>query len=76
MIKTIKTRILNRYDTESNWNNNQVIPLKGEIIIYETNELTKIKIGDGTSYASQLDFINEAISNEDIDEICSAEVTD
>lgn len=76
MIKTFKTRVLNRYDTESNWNNSQAIPLKGEIIIYETDEFPKIKIGDGASYASQLDFINEAISNEAIDEICSTEVTE
>ena len=74
MIKTFKTRVLNRYDTESNWNNSQAIPLKGEIIIYKTNEFPKIKIGDGTSSASQLDFINDAISDEAIDEICSTEV--
>lgn len=75
MVKTFKTRILNRYDTENNWNNVQEIPLKGEIIIYKTDESPKIKIGDGVSQASQLDFINDEISNETIDEICSTEVT-
>lgn len=76
MIKTFKTRVLNRYDTESNWNSVQAIPLEGEIIIYKTDEFPKIKVGDGTSSASQLDFINDAISDEVIDEICSAEVTE
>lgn len=73
MIKTFKTRVLNRYDTESNWNS---VPLKGEIIIYKTDEFPKIKVGDETFSASQLDFIKNAISDEAIDEICSAEVTE
>ena len=58
--KTIKTRLINKHDTESNWlKAENFVPLKGEFIIYdndENNTYTRIKIGDGISKVNELPF--------------------
>ena len=48
--KTIKSRIINKHETEANWSQSSFIPKKGEIIIYDADKIThyeRIKIGDG-----------------------------
>ena len=53
----LKTRISNKIDTTTNWNNTiNFIPLKGELIIYsDTNQL---KIGDGVTKVQDLPFFD------------------
>lgn len=62
MPKSIKTRIQNKHDIEANWlQATGFIPLAGELIIYDvddTHDLPRIKIGDGETQVSQLDFLN------------------
>ena len=35
MVKTMNTRIQNKHDTELNWTRSTLIPLQGELIIYD-----------------------------------------
>ena len=58
----INSRIALRIDTEGEWNKvgNEMIPLKGELIIYSTDELysfQRFKVGDGQTELNKLPFI-------------------
>ena len=58
--KNIYSRIQLKHDTEANWiKAENFIPLIGEIIIYdidENNLKPRIKIGDGATNVSALEF--------------------
>lgn len=54
--KTFQSRIVQKHDTQANWEKaTNFIPLKGEIIVYD--DISKIKIGDGTTKINDLKFI-------------------
>lgn len=59
--KVLKTRIIQKYDTEANWKLvTNFTPLNREIIIYDEDEnysYKRIKIGNGTNNVNDLDFI-------------------
>ena len=58
--KTFQGRIVQKHDTEANWEKaTNFVPLKGEIIVYD--DLNKIKIGDGNTKINDLDFFASAI---------------
>lgn len=62
--KTFYTRIKQKRGTAEYWEEqNQFIPLEGEIIVYTANETEpqKIKIGDGEKTVAQLPFITSNI---------------
>ena len=60
--KTFQGRIVQKHDTEANWEKaTNFVPLKGEIIIYD--DLKKIKIGDGVTKVGNLAFINDNVSS-------------
>lgn len=77
MAKTIKTRVLLKTDFTENWNKaaNSFIPKEGEVCIYldriqleDGSYIPGIKVGDGTSYINELEFINDDyITNAQID---------
>ena len=55
----IKTKIIQRHATSSEWIDSTYVPLKGELIIYdvdETHELPRVKIGDGATPINDLPF--------------------
>lgn len=53
------TRIIQKHDTEAQWNlNPNLIPLKGELIVYEDGTKPKLKVGDGTTLVTNLPFIS------------------
>ena len=60
--KEFFTRIQHKHDTETNWlKATNFIPLVGEIIIYDPDELCtyqRIKIGDGKTVVSSLSFFD------------------
>lgn len=74
----LKGRITLKHDTETNWlKATGFSPLIGEIIIYDkdsTHDYQRIKIGDGTINVNNLPFINEVITNDEIDAICNATI--
>lgn len=61
--RNLKTRIQNKHDTEANWNKAVTfIPLKGEIIVYDTDSnfaYERFKIGDGATTVVNLPFYLE-----------------
>ena len=69
--KTIKTRIVNKHATESDWKKAiNFVPLLGELIIYDPDEMyfySRLKIGDGTSNVNDLPFSDGAGMSNTID---------
>lgn len=61
--KYIDSRIINKHDTEANWQtHSDFIPLVGEIIVYDrdsTHNYQRVKVGDGVTNVDALPFINE-----------------
>lgn len=59
--KTVKTRIVNKHDTEANWAKAvNFTPKDGEIIIYDADdnhECPRLKVGDGQTVVSSLPFV-------------------
>ena len=66
-------RTQQKYEDSSKWEEFGV-PLKGEMIIYGKDTLTgipRIKIGDANGTPlKNLPFINDRITDEELDEIC------
>ena len=64
--KNVKTRIVHKHDTETNWN--QAVnfkPKKGELIIYDpisSSDCPGIKIGDGETVVKDLPFLTSQFS--------------
>lgn len=58
------SRIINKHDTEANWNNNSsFVPAQGELIVYDIDNnynFQRIKMGDGITAVANLPFINIA----------------
>ena len=58
--KNIKSRIVHKHDTESNWSKaTTFIPKQGEIIIYDidsNHSYERFKIGDGITKVNNLPF--------------------
>lgn len=54
--KTIDARVKNKRDTNTNWETNNPVLLDGEIVIVDTNDGVRFKIGDGTSRYNQLPY--------------------
>ena len=68
---TVKTRIQLKNDTEENWNKTQgrFIPLKGEVIIYltdDTHPFSRLKVGDGITSVVDLPFVSHDFQTQDI----------
>lgn len=59
----INTRVINKHDTEANWNSHpSFIPDKSEIIVYDKDDnydYPRIKIGDGVTTVVALPFIDD-----------------
>ena len=61
MEKTFKSRIKHKLDTSANWTSKNPILLDGEIILVETDNGIRLKIGNGTSRYNSLPFFDEAL---------------
>ena len=63
--KTIKSRIVHKHDSETNWNKaTSFIPKQGELIIYDkdsTYSYERFKIGDGSTTVVNLPFTLDVI---------------
>ena len=68
MLATLKTRIISKHSTEAEWLVSEIIPFKGELIVYDPDELheaPRLKIGDGIHLAKDLPFQPTDITNSD-----------
>ena len=76
--KILNTRLVNKHDTEENWLKAvNFIPKQGEIIVYDIDanyNYERLKMGDGVTVVSSLPFINDIITNEQIDAICGSNI--
>lgn len=72
--KKMKTRIINKHAVEADWlKATNFVPMQGEIIVYDIDDnydYERMKIGDGVTLVSALPFVNDAITNDEIDAIC------
>lgn len=70
----LNTRIANKHDTETNWNNvPSFVPLQGEMIVYDVDDnynYERFKVGDGETTIAALPFLNVVLTEEEIDELC------
>ena len=80
--KTLKTRIINKHDTEAHWNlATGFIPKEGEIIIYDpdtTYDYSRVKVGDGETVVTALPFVDDTVKeqlNQYISQIHSVNLT-
>ena len=72
----INTRIQHKHDIESNWLISNLIPLKGELIIYDTDSnysTPRFKIGDGENKVSELPFASQSSIYEHTHQIAEIE---
>ena len=72
--KVLNTRIVNKHDTQENWDKAEnFIPKIGEIIVYDTDSnysYPRIKIGNASNNVKTLPFVFEPVTRNDIDLIC------
>lgn len=61
MSKNINARIALKRDTSANWTNYNPVLLDGELILVDTDNGLRAKIGDGTKTYTQLPFTDEAL---------------
>lgn len=68
MTENVNARIINKHDTENNWNKAvSLIPKLGELIIYDKDEnydYARIKIGDGVTSVILLPFALDSVRDE------------
>lgn len=61
MANSLKARVSNLHDVESNWNLcKDFIPMSGEIIVYDADDTVpyqRFKIGDGVTTVIELPFV-------------------
>jgi hypothetical protein len=60
-MSVVKTRILNRIDIETNWNNVNPVLSSGEIAFVQTDNGTFMKVGNGSNYSDTPFFSNVKI---------------
>jgi len=72
--KILNARIVHKHDIEANWQLAiNFTPMKGELIVYDVDEnysYERIKIGDGVTNVNDIPFCHDAITTDEIDEIC------
>ena len=71
-VRTLKTQIGLRRDTEANYElvKNTLKPLKGEICLVDTSEGLKIKVGDGVKTFANLPYCALGENSYDADAEC------
>jgi hypothetical protein len=74
-VKTMQTRIQQKTDIEANWNQSDLVPFAGELIVYAPDSehaASRLKIGDGVTIVKNLPFVN--VDAADLDNITAARV--
>lgn len=81
MMKTLNTRLQQRHDIPANWEKSKIIPLAGEIIVYDDRyidsnhnvvvvaPMIRYKIGDGVTPVNALPFADTAKLANEVQEI-------
>jgi hypothetical protein len=61
-MNVISTRIAQRYDVLSNWQQEDPVLLNGEIAVVSSGKYSKFKVGNGVSSFSQLPYSDSNLS--------------
>lgn len=56
----MQTRIKQRFDPLSSWNQNDIVLLRGELAVVDCGSQIRFKIGDGTKRFTQLPFVDQS----------------
>lgn len=56
----MQTRIKQRFDPLSSWNQNDIVLLRGELAVVDCGSQIRFKIGDGTKSFTQLPFVDQS----------------
>ena len=68
--RELNIRVKIKKDTTANWNRNRVLPYDGEFIIYaDSDQPLRLKIGDGSNTPSNLDFLFDNITENEINNL-------
>ena len=62
--KRLNTRIVHKHETEANWLLSSLVPMQGELIVYDIDEnyaYERIKSGDGEKNVNALPFVDDAL---------------
>lgn len=74
--KKFTSRIIHKHDTETNWLKSSLVPLQGELIVYDiengVSSYERLKIGDGVQNVNTLPFVDDTLRTELLGEINSA----
>lgn len=76
--KRFNSRVIHKHDIESNWAKSSFVPLKGELVIFDTDEshlYERIKVGDGIQTVNALPFVNDAVRTELLAQISTTNTT-
>lgn len=65
MLNEINTRIAMKRDTEANWTSNNPTPLNGEVILVDTEDKVRFKVGDGKTDYNELPFSDLVLGQEE-----------
>ena len=60
--KFLKSRIVHKHDTEADWSKSSLVPLQGEIVVFDADEncsYERFKIGDGETNVNELPFVGD-----------------
>lgn len=71
MSKVLKTRIQQKHAAEQEWLESTLVPLAGEVIVYDATDTTpaQLKIGDGISTVPALQFLFTYATKLDIENL-------
>ena len=73
-LTTLKTDIMHRHGTDAFWRQrSSFVPKPGELIFYDVDssyDSPRAKLGDGVTKLTNLPFMFDPITNEEIDQIC------
>ena len=70
--KRINSRVILKHAIEADWLKSSFVPLAGEVVIYDVDEnysYERIKLGDGVKNVNALDFVNDALKSELLEQI-------
>lgn len=71
-VKVLTSRVVNKHATEAQWNLSSLVPMQGELIIYDIDSnytYERFKIGDGIHSVNELPFATEILEDAILDSV-------
>lgn len=71
-VKVLTSRVVNKHATEATWNSSSLVPMQGELIIYDIDDsytYERFKIGDGIHSVKELPFATDSLEAAILDSV-------